>query len=75
MTTIDDLNKSISEMTQSELESLILERRKNLRTTRESKSTKAARDKKEKKSVINISALSNDMKKQLLAELGGLNAT
>lgn len=76
MATIDDLNKSISQMTNEELEALIIERRKKLRTRTESKAAKTTRENKEKKETKSVktmlSGLTSDQRAQLLAELGAM---
>lgn len=76
MATIDNLNKSISQMTQSELMDLISERRKGLRTRIETKAAKVTREKKEKKSTISMTSLLSGMtaeqRNQLLTELGAM---
>ena len=76
MATIDDLGKSITEMSRSELQALILERRTGLRTKIErsnpSKSKKVVKPKK----TISLESLINGMTKadkaKLIAELGAM---
>lgn len=74
MATIDNLNISITQMTRPQAESLILERRKNLRVIKPSKQNLRAMKTEAKtkaKTTLNlISSLTPDQRKQLLEELG-----
>ena len=76
MATIDDLNISITQMTTEQLMTLLLERRKCLRTRVESKGAKQTRENKEKKSVLNmnnlVNGLTGEQKAKLLSELGAM---
>jgi hypothetical protein len=76
MATIDDLAKSITQMTREELEALIIKNRKNLRTkveTKKAKTVRIASEKKEEKSLTSlINGLTNEQKAQLLEELGAM---
>jgi len=70
MATIDDLNKSISDMTTEELHERIREIRLSRRTPKMKKKTKA---KKEKPIDVKkaVDSLSGDLKKKLLEALEG----
>lgn len=75
MATIDNLCKSISEMSRAEVQALILERRTNLRT-KPDKPARATKQSNKPKKTINLESLINGMTKEdkakLIAELGAM---
>lgn len=76
MATIDNLGKSITEMSSAELQALILARRTGLRTKLERPNPTKSKKTEKPKKTINLESLINGMSKddkaKLIAELGAM---
>ena len=76
MATIDNLGKSITEMSSVELQALILSRRTGLRTKLERPNPTKSKKSDKPKKTINLESLINGMTKEdklkLIAELGSM---